>query len=96
MATQALLKAEEIHHKLAAAYAPIAADLEAAERIFEAELASRFPFVQSLVGHCSDFRGKRLRPALVLLSGQSLRRHDLGPSGPRRRRRDDPHRDTRS
>jgi octaprenyl-diphosphate synthase len=71
MASQSLLKTEEIHHKLAAAYAPIAADLAAAERIFETELASRFPFVQSLVGHCSDFRGKRLRPALVLLSGRA-------------------------
>ena len=71
MASQSLLKTAEIHHKLAAAYAPIAADLAAAERIFETELASRFPFVQSLVGHCADFRGKRLRPALVLLTGRA-------------------------
>ena len=71
MAPQSLLKAEEISRKLAAAYTPIAAGLAEAERVFEAELASRFPFVQQLVDHCADFRGKRLRPALVLLTGQA-------------------------
>src|SRR5438046_2190539 len=71
MPSQSLLKAEETSRKLADAYAPIAADLAAAERIFEAELASRFPFVQQLVDHGADFRGKRLRPALVLLTGQA-------------------------
>jgi octaprenyl-diphosphate synthase len=71
MSSQSLLKTEETSRKLADAYAPIAADLAAAERIFEAELASRFPFVQQLVDHGADFRGKRLRPALVLLTGQA-------------------------
>ena len=55
-------------------YAPIAAELACAERIFESELKSRFPFVQQLVDHGADFRGKRLRPALVLLSGQACGR----------------------
>ena len=50
---------------------PIAAELAEAERIFQDELGSRFPFVQQLVDHCADFQGKRLRPALVLLSGQA-------------------------
>jgi octaprenyl-diphosphate synthase len=74
MSSQSLLKADEINRKLAAAYAPIAAELAESERIFEAELASRFPFVQHLVGHCADFRGKKLRPALVLLTGQACGR----------------------
>ena len=52
-------------------YAPIAAELADAERIFQDELGSRFPFVQHLVDHCADFQGKRLRPALVLLSGRA-------------------------
>ena len=56
---------------LADLYAPIAADLADAERIFQEELESRFPFVQQLVDHCADFHGKRLRPALVLLSGRA-------------------------
>ncbi len=71
MSSQSMLKTEEISRKLAVAYAPIAAELNEAERIFEAELGSRFPFVQQLVDHCADFRGKRLRPALVLLTGQA-------------------------
>ena len=65
---------------LAGFYAPIAPALAEAERIFAAELGSRFPFVQKLVDHCADFRGKRLRPALVLLTGQAC-----GGSGPRTR-----------
>ena len=52
-------------------FAPIATDLDEAERIFSAELASHSPFVQDLVDHCSLFRGKRLRPALLLLAGQA-------------------------
>lgn len=71
MGSYSLLKAEEISRKLAAAYGPIAAELAEAERIFEGELGSRFPFVQDLVSHCADFRGKRLRPALVLLTGKA-------------------------
>jgi len=71
MSLQPLLKNGEVGRRLAAAYAPIAGGLGEAERAFEAELGSHFPFVQRLVDHCSDFRGKRLRPALVLLSGQA-------------------------
>jgi len=69
--TQTLPKVEEAGRTLAAVYAPIADELAEAERIFAGELASRFPFVQRLVEHSADFRGKRLRPALVLLSGQA-------------------------
>ncbi|WP_435011699.1 polyprenyl synthetase family protein [Tundrisphaera lichenicola] len=42
-----------------------------AESIFAEELGSRHSFVQQLVDHCADFRGKRLRPALVLLTGSA-------------------------
>ena len=66
-----LMRSEEISRKLTMAYSSIERELKETERIFEKELASRFPFVQQLVDHCSDFRGKRLRPALVLLSGQA-------------------------
>src|SRR5205823_6482175 len=57
--------------RLQSVYAPIAAELAEAERIFEAELGSRSPFVRRLVEHCGRFRGKRLRPALVLLTAQA-------------------------
>jgi octaprenyl-diphosphate synthase len=71
MSPQAVLTKEDITKKLATVYAPIESHLVEAEQIFEAELASRFPFVQNLVAHCADFRGKRLRPALVLLTAQA-------------------------
>ncbi len=65
------ISSNEVGRKLAALYAPIAAELAEAERIFAAELASRHPFVQHLVDHCADFKGKRLRPALVLLTAKA-------------------------
>lgn len=71
MSSQSLMKPEEANGKLAAVYAPIVDQLAESERIFEAELGSRFPFVQQLVDHCADYRGKRLRPALVLLSARA-------------------------
>ena len=71
MSTIAMRKPEEIGRKLAALYAPIAAELSEAEKVFAAELGSRHAFVQHLVDHCADFRGKRLRPALVLLSAKA-------------------------
>jgi octaprenyl-diphosphate synthase len=70
MSSLSLPKTEETGRRLAAVYAPIAPELAEAERIFEAELGSRFPFVQRLVDHSADFRGKRLRPALVLLTAR--------------------------
>lgn len=56
---------------LADLYAPIAAELAASERIFAEELSSRLPHVQALVDHSAGFRGKRVRPALLLLSGKA-------------------------
>ncbi len=75
-----MVRGEETSRKLASVYAPIATELGEAERVFAAELGSRFPFVQHLVDHCADFRGKRLRPALVLLTGQAC--GGLGPAHP--------------
>jgi octaprenyl-diphosphate synthase len=75
-----MLQPGETRPRLAGIYAPIAAEIAEAERIFAAELGSRFAFVQQLVDHCGDFRGKRLRPALLLLSGQAC--GTLGESHP--------------
>ncbi len=63
------LQAEESRRTLGRLFAPIQAGLAAAERVFQDELKSRHPFVQTLVDHCGDYQGKRLRPALVLLTG---------------------------
>lgn len=57
--------------RLETIYSPIAAELAEAERIYAEELGSRYPFVQHLVEHAADFRGKRLRPVLVLLIAQA-------------------------
>ncbi len=71
MSLRTVLEVGESRHRLADLYAPISAELARAERIFQDELGSRFPFVQHLVEHCADFKGKRLRPALVLLTGRA-------------------------
>jgi octaprenyl-diphosphate synthase len=71
MSTATRRKSEEIGRKLSALYAPIARELAEAEAIFAAELESRSSFVQQLVDHSADFRGKRLRPALVLLTAKA-------------------------
>jgi octaprenyl-diphosphate synthase len=71
MSIRPLLEVGESRRKLSDLYVPIARELAEAERIFQSELGSRFPFVQQLVEHCGDFQGKRLRPALVLLTGHA-------------------------
>ena len=45
--------------------------LDAVERLFHQELRSDLPCVNALVRHVSRFRGKMLRPLLVLLSGRA-------------------------
>lgn len=74
MSTPILRQPEEARRKLADIYAPIAEDLAEAERIFASELTSQSSFVQRLVEHSADFRGKRLRPALVLLVARACGR----------------------
>src|ERR1700753_1116259 len=49
----------------------IARGLEAVDRKFADELASQLKCVNTLVKHVSRFRGKMLRPCLVLLSGKA-------------------------
>jgi octaprenyl-diphosphate synthase len=80
MSSHALPKAEELKGKLSAVYEPVAHELREAERIFAAELGSRYSFVRGLVEHCADFQGKRLRPALVLLTGRAC--GELTPAHP--------------
>ncbi|RPI86388.1 MAG: polyprenyl synthetase family protein [Planctomycetaceae bacterium] len=56
---------------VARAHALIGEHLRDVERIFQEELSSRHPFVQEVLGHLAGYRGKRLRPMLVLLSGMA-------------------------
>jgi octaprenyl-diphosphate synthase len=71
MVRRPVLEAEDTRCTLAALFGSIRAELSEAERIFQHELRSRFPFVQQLVDHCGDYQGKRLRPALLLLAGRA-------------------------
>jgi octaprenyl-diphosphate synthase len=52
-------------------YAPVAAKLDEVEQLLRRELSSDNPFVDLLVQHGFRLGGKRLRPALVLLSAEA-------------------------
>ncbi len=52
-------------------YAPIVEDIRKVERIFDSELKSDLRCVEQLCNHARGYRGKMLRPALVLLAGQT-------------------------
>ena len=54
-----------------ALFAPVADELTAVEEILHRELRSQQPFVDKLLQHGVRLGGKRLRPALLLLSGQA-------------------------
>ena len=55
----------------------IAPQLAAVEKRFSEELKSDLACVNALVKHVSRFRGKMLRPMLVLLSGRAIGKGDL-------------------
>lgn len=52
-------------------YSPIRNDLDIAQRIFDEELVSELSFVNRLCKQVRSYRGKMLRPALLLLSGKA-------------------------
>ena len=53
---------------LARVHSLIGAELREVEEFFQKEIASRHPFVREVLGHMAGYRGKRLRPVLLLLS----------------------------
>ncbi len=53
----------------ASLFAPILRDLEEVERILRQNLDSSRPGVDRLLVHLAQYKGKRLRPALLLLTG---------------------------
>lgn len=53
-------------------YAPIKSDLARVVAIMDRELESELPFVSALCARVQAYRGKMLRPALLLLVGESL------------------------
>lgn len=61
---------------LRAIYAPIEGQLTQVEDLLREELQSDHPFIDELVKHGFHLGGKRLRPALVLLSGMAVGKID--------------------
>ena len=55
-------------------YAPIARDLEEVEHVLAQTLQSRYERVAAVVDHVGHYRGKRLRPALLLLTARACDR----------------------
>lgn len=55
-------------------YAPIADRLTQVGRVFDDELSAEDPFVRELCAHIGRFRGKMVRPALVLLAADACGR----------------------
>jgi octaprenyl-diphosphate synthase len=55
-------------------FAPIARDLEEMERVLARTLHNARPGVSRLIEHLGHYRGKRLRPALLLLTAQACGR----------------------
>src|SRR5262245_15205496 len=53
-------------------YAPIAVELAEVEALLKAELRSDYPFVDELVRYGCLLGGKRLRPALLLLTAKAI------------------------
>jgi octaprenyl-diphosphate synthase len=52
-------------------YAPVAADLEEVEQVLARTLRSNYTRVTPVVDHVRHYRGKRLRPVLLLLVGRA-------------------------
>ena len=53
-------------------YAPIADDLERARKLFDDTLFCDFPFINELSTYVQGYRGKMLRPPLLLLTGRAV------------------------
>jgi len=71
---QTLLNSPEAIRGPADFFGPIALDLEEVERILASTLRSRRACVVELVGHLNRYRGKRLRPTLLLLTARACGR----------------------
>lgn len=52
-------------------YQQILHELAQAEKIFESELDTKAPYVRDLIAHLAHYRGKRLRPTLLLLTAKA-------------------------
>jgi octaprenyl-diphosphate synthase len=67
-----VVKAQTSRTPLRRLYQPIAAEMTEVERILRDNLRSNFPFVDELVRYGCHLGGKRLRPALLLLTAKAV------------------------
>lgn len=71
MTTEPRLSTDEARRRLEAVYEPVAEELAEVDAVLARELRSRHQFIDALVRHSSRYQGKRLRPALLLLSARA-------------------------
>jgi octaprenyl-diphosphate synthase len=71
---QLLPAAFEVHRPSLNLFAPLTDDLEEVERILSRALESSRPGVATLMAHLAHYRGKRLRPSLLLLTAHACGR----------------------
>lgn len=50
----------------------VGSELLDVETVFAREIASRHPFIREILDHLGNYRGKRLRPMLLLLTAQAV------------------------
>ncbi len=66
-----MLTVSTVTEPLQALYAPVREDLRLVERIFDEEIAGDLPFVDELCETVRSYRGKMLRPGLLLLAARA-------------------------
>jgi octaprenyl-diphosphate synthase len=72
MPTTTALEGAPASLTLSALYAPVAKEMEEVERILKDELRNPHPFVDELVRYGCLLGGKRMRPALLLLTAKAI------------------------
>ena len=65
------LNTSDVQSAVRALYAPVAMEMDRAEQRLRAELHNESPFVNELLEYGSQLGGKRLRPALLLLTAKA-------------------------
>lgn len=63
---------QEMTEVLKALYAPVAEDMQRVEHILDEELRNPHAFVDQVIRHSGRLGGKRLRPALLLLTASAI------------------------
>ena len=72
--TQVAKRIDAARRRICELYAPVQAEMDQVEQLLRDELRHADPYVDALVQHGFRLAGKRLRPALVLLTGKAVGR----------------------